>query len=87
MGRAMDEVLHYLGVSPWWETRPERHVFFFMSGIGAGIVPTWRKRLAPAIFVVAEGDRQVDTPALVARTHARTCPGAYTSVVFEAQPP
>ena len=37
---------------------PERHIFFFMSGVGAGIVPSWHKHLAKAVFVVAEGDRE-----------------------------
>jgi hypothetical protein len=29
-------------------------------GVGAGIVPSWRRYLQQSIFVVAEGDRQVD---------------------------
>jgi hypothetical protein len=29
-------------------------------GVGAGIVPSWRRYLQQSVFVVAEGDRQVD---------------------------
>ena len=61
MDRAFAQVSKYLRrQGPWWEQRAERHVFFFMSGIGASIVPSWRKHLEPAVFVVAEGDRQAD---------------------------
>ena len=35
-------------------------VFFFMSGIGAGIVPGWERAIGRAVFVVAEGDREAD---------------------------
>jgi hypothetical protein len=29
-------------------------------GVGAGIVPSWRRYLQQSVFIVAEGDRQVD---------------------------
>ena len=62
--RAMDAVLQrvlaFLQRSPWWRGHPERHLFFFMSGVGAGIIPSWRQPLSRAIFIVAEGDRQAD---------------------------
>ena len=60
MDAALQEVLTFLGRTPWWAARPERHIFFFMSGIGAGSVPSWRTQIAKAIFVVAEGDRQAE---------------------------
>ena len=60
MDTAMGQVLSFLRGHPWWERRKEAHVFFFMSGVGAGLVPSWRQHLEPAIFVVAEGDRQAD---------------------------
>ena len=60
MDSALAQVLTFLKATPWWERRPERHLFFFMSGIGAGIVPSWQKHLSSAVFVVAEGDRQAD---------------------------
>ena len=61
MDSALRRVLAELRrAGPWWERHPERHLFFFMSGIGAGIVPTWRHHLSRAVFVVAEGDRQAD---------------------------
>ena len=31
-----------------------------MSGVGAGIVPSWRTYIASSVFVVAEGDREAD---------------------------
>lgn len=59
MDTALQHVLAYLrGAGPWWDRRPEKHLFFFMSGIGAGSVPSWQRYLESAIFVVAEGDRQ-----------------------------
>ena len=60
MDGALRSVLTYLRQSPWWEAHPERHLFFFMSGVGAGIVPSWRAQIGRAVFVVAEGDRQAD---------------------------
>ena len=58
MDAALQQVLAYLGARPWWARRPERHLFFFMSGVGAGIVPSWQQHLRSAVFIVAEGDRQ-----------------------------
>jgi hypothetical protein len=31
-----------------------------MSGVGAGIVPSWHAHIASSVFVVAEGDREAD---------------------------
>lgn len=61
MDGALQQVLAYLShAGPWWQRHPERHLFFFMSGIGAGSVPSWPEHISKAIFVVAEGDRQAD---------------------------
>jgi hypothetical protein len=60
MDRVLAHVLAFLRRSTWWERRPQRHLFFFMSGVGAGIVPSWRTHLHRAVFVVAEGDRQAE---------------------------
>ena len=60
MDAALQEVLAFLRRTPWWAARPERHLFFFMSGIGAGSVPSWRSHIAKAVFIVAEGDRQAE---------------------------
>ena len=62
MAAALREVVAYLTAAPGaqWAARPERHVFFFMSGIGAGIVPGWERAIGRAVFVVAEGDREAD---------------------------
>ena len=60
MDQVLAHVVGYLGRSPWWARFPERHLFFFMSGVGAGIVPSWQQLIGPAVFVVAEGDRQAD---------------------------
>jgi len=60
MSAVLDEVIAYLNRTPWWRLRPHRHLFFFMSGIGAGIVPSWRAHLSSSIFLVAEGDREAD---------------------------
>ena len=60
MDAALQQVLAFLRRTPWWDRHPERHLFFFMSGIGAGSIPSWRSQIASAIFVVAEGDRQAD---------------------------
>ena len=60
MDAAVRRVLSFLHQSgPWWKRFPERHLFFFMSGIGAGMVPSWRTLLGRSIFLVAEGDREV----------------------------
>ncbi|KAL1495452.1 hypothetical protein AB1Y20_016820 [Prymnesium parvum] len=55
---ALWQVVAFLHQTPWWRLRPDRHLFFFMSGAGAGIVPSWRAMIANAIFIVAEGDRE-----------------------------
>ena len=60
MDAALSQVLAFLHRTPWWARAPERHLFFFMSGVGAGIVPSWRSFLSRSIFIVAEGDRQAD---------------------------
>ena len=62
MAAALREVVAYLTAAPGaqWAARPQRHVFFFMSGIGAGIVPGWERAIGRAVFVVAEGDREAD---------------------------
>ena len=60
MDVALRQVLTFLSKSPWWKSRPERHLFFFMSGVGAGLVPSWRPLISRAIFIVAEGDREAD---------------------------
>ena len=43
---------------PWFDRSPERHLFFFMSGVGADVVPSWRQHLARSIFIVAECFRE-----------------------------
>jgi len=58
MDKALHEVIAFLRQSPWWDKRPERHLFFFMSGVGAGIVPSWHAHIARSIFIVAEGDSE-----------------------------
>ena len=60
MDSVLQQVLSFLRRTPWWKQRPDRHLFFFMSGVGAGIVPSWHKYLKESVFVVAEGDRQAD---------------------------
>lgn len=58
MDVALREVMRYLKWHSWWGARPERHLFFFLSGIGAGVVPSWRAHISRSIFIVAEGDRE-----------------------------
>ena len=60
MDVAMKEIVSFLRLSPWFDRSPERHLFFFMSGVGADVVPSWRQHLARSIFIVAEGDRQAE---------------------------
>ena len=36
------------------------HLVVVRPGVGAGIVPSWRRYLQQSVFIVAEGDRQVD---------------------------
>ena len=60
MDAALQGVVGFLEQGRWWARRPERHLFFFMSGVGAGIVPSWHVHLRRSIFIVAEGDRQAD---------------------------
>lgn len=53
-------MVSHLRTSPWFDQRPERHLFFFMSGAGAAIAPSWRSLIGRSTFIVAEGDAQAD---------------------------
>mmetsp|Transcript_53958 Transcript_53958/g.89562 ORF Transcript_53958/g.89562 Transcript_53958/m.89562 type:complete len:579 (+) Transcript_53958:100-1836(+) len=56
---ALVQVLGFLSGQRWWQTQQHRHLFFFMSGVGASIIPSWKAQLGHSIFIVAEGDREV----------------------------
>ena len=54
-------VEHLRAAHPWWDRAGGRdHIFIFPSGIGASMVPDWRKYVPNSIFLVAEGDRMKD---------------------------
>jgi len=60
MGAGFADVLRELELQPHWHARPDRHVFFFMSGVGASILPDRLAPLGKAVVVSAEGDREAD---------------------------
>lgn len=90
LGRAFRRLTAELETHEAWRQRPDRHVFFFMSGIGASMLPDppgWAAvpRLKEAIFIVAEGDREAD---YFRYGHDIVVPGWVTNVpdVASAQP-